>query len=151
MKVGFDTSVLVAALVASHPDHGRASIWLEAAASSDVDGMASWHAVLETYAVLTRLPLLPRVSTQQASEVVLRLEKTLRLIPVTASLYRAALRRAAEKGIRSGGVFDAVHLAAAERSQAEIFVTFNVDDFSRLRGPISPRVIAPPDPPSLKP
>lgn len=150
MKAGFDTSVLVAALVAAHPRHPRAVIWLEAAATSRIEGVASWHAVAETYAVLTRLPLLPRLSTEQAEEVVLRLAKILSLLPPTAAVYRSALRRAHEKRIRSGGLFDALQLITAERAGADLFLTFNVDDFSRIEAPTSPRIVAPPDPPALK-
>lgn len=149
MRIGFDTSVLVAALVSAHPFHARAAVWLEAAATPGHDGIASWHAMAETYSVLTRLPLLPRLSTRQAEEVVLRLEQLLTLVPLTAEVYKDALRRAAETGVRSGGLFDVIHLLTAERAGADVLVTFNLSDFSRLASLGSLRVVVPPDPPSL--
>ncbi|HUO85321.1 MAG TPA: PIN domain-containing protein [Thermoanaerobaculia bacterium] len=150
MKVAFDTSVLVAALVAHHPHHERSIVWIDAAARRAIEGIASWHALAETFAVLTRLPLLPRVSSPQAEEVTLRLKDILLLREPTSSMYRAALRRAADRGVRSGALFDALHLTTAERAGADLLLSFNLDDFARLATPDSPRIAAPPDPPSLK-
>lgn len=150
MRVAFDTSVLVAALTEKHEHHQRAVIWLEAVSNGRVEGIASWHAISEVYAVLTRLPLVPRPSTRQVEEVVLRLKETLTLKEPTPAIYRAALLRAAEGGIRSGGIFDAIHLVTAERFGAELLLTFNLDDFQRMAHPESPRIVAPPDPPALR-
>ena len=144
-----DSSVLVAALIEKHEHLRRAVIWLEAASSGRMKGIASWHAVTEVYAVLTRLPLVPRPSPSQVEEVVLRLKETLTLKEPTPAIYRAALRRAAENTIRSGGIFDAIHLVTAERAGVELLLTFNLADFRRVAHPESPRIAAPPDPPSL--
>lgn len=96
------------------------------------------------------MPLVPRLSTAQAEQVVLRLKEILILREPTQAIYRTALKRAAEGEIRSGGVFDALHLISAERAGAEIFLTFNLGDFARLSRSESPRVASPPDPPSLR-
>lgn len=149
MRVAFDSSVLVAALVEKHPHHERSIVWLEGAAKGRLEGIASWHAVAETYAVLTRLPIQPRPSTAQVEQVVLRIKGILSLRELTPAVYRAAIKRSADAGIRSGGIFDAIHLVTAERAEAELFLTFNLDDFLRLRRPESPRIAAPPDPPGL--
>lgn len=37
MKVAFDTSVLIAALVSSHRDHLRAIVWLSAVSEGAID------------------------------------------------------------------------------------------------------------------
>ena len=59
MKVAFDTSVLIAGSVSSHPHHERALWWL--ADDREFERCASWHALAETWSVLTRLPLRPPV------------------------------------------------------------------------------------------
>jgi predicted nucleic acid-binding protein len=55
VKVAFDTSVLAAALVASHRDHARAMVWLSAVSEGTLDGVVSVHALSELWSVLTKL------------------------------------------------------------------------------------------------
>jgi hypothetical protein len=76
-----------------------------------------------------------------------RIGKRLSFSASPAQAYPA--RRCSGRGLRSGAIYDALHLLAAEREAADIFLTFNVDDFRRLAEPTSPRVLAPPDPPRL--
>jgi predicted nucleic acid-binding protein len=68
---------------------------------------------------------------------------------MTAVLYRQAMRRCAERGERSGAIFDALHLVAAEASQSDALVTLNPADFERLAAKHGPRIIVPPDPPQI--
>lgn len=63
--------------------------------------------------------------------------------------YTAAMRRCSDRGRRSGAVYDTVHLAAAERWSADVLLTFNVQDFTRLSVESGPRILAPPDPPGV--
>jgi predicted nucleic acid-binding protein len=89
-------------------------------------------------------------SAEQARLVVDRLRDHLTLVEPTGDIYDLALSRCASKGHVSGAIFDAIHLMTAEASQADVMLTFNPDDFDRLREPSSPRVLVPPDPPSLE-
>ena len=66
MKVFFDTSVLVAALVKLHPMHSQAINWLKRAKSHDLDMIVSSHTLAELYAVLTTLPVSPKVTPEIA-------------------------------------------------------------------------------------
>ena len=61
MKVLFDTSVLVAAHVPSHAEYSSARLWLERAKQGAFEFVVAAHTLMETYAVLTRLPLKPRI------------------------------------------------------------------------------------------
>jgi len=146
-KVAFDTSVLVAALVEPHPFHQRAQRWIDAVATGRARGECSWHAVAETWSVLTRLPLEPAVSPALAGMTIERLLSRVEPIPVEGDVYREALRRCSERGLRSGALFDAVHLITAERRRVDAFVTFDRADFERLLVDASPRLVVPPDPP----
>lgn len=47
MKIVFDTSVLIAALLATHRDHARAIVWLTAVSEGRVDGVVSVHGLGE--------------------------------------------------------------------------------------------------------
>ena len=65
--------------------------------------------------------------------------------------YPAAVRRCAARGLRSDAVYDALRLVTAEAASADVFLTFDVDDFLRLSEPGGPRIVVPPDPPGLPP
>lgn len=149
MKVVFDTSVLVACLVAGHRHRGRARCWLEAAETGQLEGFATWHAMSETWSVLTRLPLTPRITALAAWAAVRRLRSSLTLVPPTERIYRVALARCTQRKLSSGVVFDALHLVAAEEVRADALLTFNHADFARLTYRASPRVVVPPDPPAV--
>ncbi|HEV2064753.1 MAG TPA: PIN domain-containing protein, partial [Thermoanaerobaculia bacterium] len=70
MKVLFDTSVLVAAMVEPHPVHERALSWLKRARVGDFEFLVASHTLAELYAVLTTLPVRPRISPEIASRLV---------------------------------------------------------------------------------
>lgn len=149
MRLAFDTSVLVAALVEAHEFHRRATPWIEAAVHRRIEATCSWHAAAETWSVLTRMPLDPPISPPLAEVAIDRLLARVEPVAPAPEHYRLALRRCAERGVRSGAVFDALHLVSAESSGAEGFVTFNAADFERLRAEGSPRILVPPDPPAF--
>jgi predicted nucleic acid-binding protein len=132
VKVAFDTSVLVAGLVESHPRFGVAAVWLDQVDEGAIQGVWSSHAYAETWSVLTRLPLRGRLAPESAVEVLDSLVRIAAPIELTVADYQAAARRAAAAGGRSGIVFDALHLVAAERMGADALLTFNTGDFQRL-------------------
>ena len=150
MIVALDTSVIVAGLVTSHPHHARAVVWLEAAASHRIDAQLCSHGIAEAWAVLTRLPLNPRLGGAEVRLVLQRLRQHVRTIPLEGARYDLALERCVDRGLRSGAIFDALHLVAAEESGAEVFLTLNIRDFERLAATGATRVAAPSDPPSLR-
>jgi len=150
VNLAFDTSFLVAALIEGHVDHPRTLPWTEAVASGEIEARLSWHAAAETWSVLTRLPGTLRVQPSAASLVIDRLLETFEPAALSAATYRAALRRCAEKGLASGAVFDALHLASAEEQEVDGLVTFNGSDFERLRTPRSPEIVVPPHPPAFR-
>lgn len=149
MRVAFDTSVLVAALIEPHPRHARALPWLEAVVAGRLTGECSWHALAETWSVLTRLPIEPSVSPAVAGLAVERLASHLKPRELAGDDYLAAMRRCCEHNLRSGALFDAVHLIAAERSGTDALLTFNAADFERLAAASGPAIVVPPDPPAV--
>jgi predicted nucleic acid-binding protein len=147
VKVAFDTSVLVAALVEDHPHHRRSVWWLRTRRS--LERIAAWHAYAETWAVLTALPIEPRVTGEVAGAVLDRLRKTIKLVPAKPATYLAAAGRCSARALRSGAIYDALHLVTAEAEAADLLLTFNEQDFLRLAEPHGPRILAPPDPPGF--
>jgi predicted nucleic acid-binding protein len=147
VKVALDTSVIVAALVEAHPNHGRASWWLRP--RRKLERIASWHAYAEAWAVLTALPIEPRVSGEVAAAVLERARRWVGFVAPRSATYPSAVGRCNARALRSGAVYDALHLVTAEAEAAELFLTFNLEDFTRLSEPGGPRIVAPPDPPGM--
>jgi predicted nucleic acid-binding protein len=147
MKVALDTSVVVAAVVEDHPHHARASWWFRT--RRKIERIASWHAYAEAWAVLTALPLEPRISGEVASAVLDRVRRSLRFVGPRSTTYPSAAGRCSARALRSGAIYDALHLVTAEAERADFLLTFNVEDFMRLAEPDGPRIISPPDPPGI--
>lgn len=145
MKALFDTSVLVAALVEGHPRHADAWPWLEAASEGALEGAVSLHGVAELYAVLTVLPSLrPRPTPHEIVELVRRsVTGVLAAVGLDATDYEEAIRRAADRGVRGGGLYDALIEQAARDWGAELLLTLNRADFVRLADEDSPRIADP--------
>ena len=144
MKVLFDTSVLVAALVESHPDHARALPWLARAMRGKVGYLVSCHTLAELYAVLSSLPLKPRISPGLARRLVQEdVDGPAELVTLSASDYREALGRAADLGLSGGVVYDGLIAQATLQSEADRLLTLDVDDFRRVWPEGEGKVIAP--------
>jgi len=149
VKVAFDTSVIVAGAVAGHRLRERARPWLAAAQEGRLETLVTSHALAEVWATLTALPISPRLAPAMVERVVERFARHTTPVDLTWEDYSAAIRRCGDRGLRSGAVYDALHLVAAERHRAEVLLTFDTRHFVRLAGEGSPRILAPPDPPGL--
>jgi predicted nucleic acid-binding protein len=134
MKVFFDTSVLVAAVVDQLAQHERAFSYFSAALEEGQVCACSPHVLAECYATLTALPLPRRVQPEEARLLIeTNFVGKLTVVEMVTNDYREALRRVAGLGLRSGVVYDALHLGCAEKAGYERLVTFNAKDFERLK------------------
>jgi predicted nucleic acid-binding protein len=149
VRVAFDTSVLVAGALAQHAHAQRAFAWLHAARGGRIAALATTHAFAETWATLTAIPGEPRIDPAVASRVIERLALHVKPFSLRWEDYRAAFQRCGDGGLRSGAVYDALHLVGAARQGADVFLTFNTRHFSALAREGDPRIAAPPDPPAL--
>jgi predicted nucleic acid-binding protein len=70
VRVFFDTSVLVAAMVASHPSHLLALLRLQQVKDGTDQGIVVGYSVAELYAILTRLPVQPRITSATAQQLI---------------------------------------------------------------------------------
>lgn len=143
MRVAFDTSVVVAGLVAGHEHHTVAAPWLRAVTAKAVEGAMGLHAIAESWAVLTRLPSVPRLTGSAASLMLASVRAHVTRLPPSEATYLAALERCVDRGVFSGAVFDALHVVTAERWPADVILTFNAEHFRRLSVPGGPRVVVP--------
>lgn len=104
------------------------------------------HSLAETYAVLTRLPLRPRISAEEAWQLIERdLLGSVSLVSLTPEQYTSLVRRLAEYGLIGGVVYDALILEAAAAAGVDRVLTFNTADFSRLAKTLGGSVTSPYD------
>lgn len=133
MKVACDTSILVPALWKWHAEHLACVAWLDAARSGRVELVVQSHALAETYAVLTRLPVKPKISPVDAWTVI---EQSLlphaTLVDIPASVYCRVLASLSTCGLAGGIVYDALIAAAAESAAVEWLLTNNVSHFETV-------------------
>jgi predicted nucleic acid-binding protein len=133
LKILFDTSVLVAASVEPHPMHERALAWLKRAKAGELEMLVASHTIAELYAVLTTLPVRPRITPETALRLILEnVRRIAKIVALSASDYETTIERMAELGLPGGAVYDALIARAAEKSGAERLLTLNAADFERV-------------------
>lgn len=142
MKVLLDTSVLVAALVEPHPEHLRAFPWFSKGKSNEL--VISSHSIAELYAVLSTLPVSPRISPGLAWRLIHEsVEPRVSIVPLSSSDYLATIKHMSDMGLSGGAVYDALIVKAAQKSGADRIVTFNMNDFKRVWPEAADRIVAP--------
>ncbi len=133
MRNLFDTSVLIAAIVEPHPMHPRAFPWLKRARSKEFEMFVASHTLAELYAVLTTLPISPKITPGTARQLIHNnIEASGKIIPLSTSDYSSIIRHMAESGLSGGIIYDALIVKAAQKSRVDHILTFNIDDFRRI-------------------
>jgi predicted nucleic acid-binding protein len=144
VKILFDTSALVAAMVAAHPSHERSLPWLARARAGEFDWCVSTHTVAELYAVLTTLPVSPRISPLMARRMIHENVQTGgKLVALTPADYVHVVGALSELGLSGGAIYDALIWRAARKSGADRLLTLNPRDFQRLSRAGGPEIITP--------
>jgi predicted nucleic acid-binding protein len=125
-----DTSCMVAAVCSWHERH-RAAV---AAIERRLDGgdrlAVSAHALVEAYAVLTRLPAPHRLAPADAW-VLIKTNFVTRatVVALNGRSHATLLGRLATLGIGGGRTYDAVIADCAARAKVEALLTFNPRHF----------------------
>ncbi len=133
MKILFDTSVIIAALVESHPMHQRAFPWLKKAKEHHFELIIASHTIAELYAVLSTLPTKPRISPAVAWRLVHEnIEAIGKIVSLTAAEYSSVIKKISERGLVGGITYDALIAKVAEKSKVEQLLTLNSDHFKRV-------------------
>ncbi|MBI2567617.1 MAG: PIN domain-containing protein [Candidatus Schekmanbacteria bacterium] len=133
MRVFFDTSVLVAAMIPAHPRHEVALPWLRDAIAGRFVFLISGHTLLELYSVLTTLPVKPRIDPETARKLIHEnVESNATIAMLDASQYAYILDDLAAQGISGGCVYDAAIARLASTSEATYLLTLNAKDFRRV-------------------
>ncbi len=132
MKVFFDTSVLIAAFVLAHPRHRPCIPWVQKVKRKEITGIISGHSLLESYSVLTSLPVSPRVSPKLAFTMIKEnIVSCFEIISYQENDYTELLGDLASNGIAGGASYDGLLLFAAKKCAADKILTLNLTDFQR--------------------
>lgn len=141
MKSFFDTSVLVATVLAQHPHHAPSLAVYRR--SEKHNSACAAHSLAEIYATLTRLPGKQRMGTDQVLLFLDDVRERLKIIHLTEDDYYSTISAAATGGILGGTIYDALLARCALKSGCEIVYTWNVADFSRLGPELARRTRTP--------
>ena len=139
-----DTTCLVAAALPQHEHHAATMADLARRRAAGHEFVMAAHAVLEAYAVLTRLPPPHRLTPADALSVLdpeLGKDGDRRAVDRRES-WRVVQRHGA-KGIGGGRVYDGCIAACARKAKADEILTWNVRHFEaapeiRVLSPGSP-------------
>ncbi len=145
MRVLYDTSVLVAALLVEHPNHDRAFPELESARRGEIQGYISTHTFAELYAVMTRLPKPLKVLPEEAQALIADLIEYLTPVSLLPEEYESVVARMVKFRLTGGGIFDALIAQAALKVEVDYLITLNPKDFTRLGEEIATIVKVPPE------
>ena len=133
MRILFDTSVIVAALIEDHPKHPNALPWLSKAKSQEYEFIVSSHTLAELYAVLSTLPLKPRISPTIAWRLINEnIEKAAKIISLSPKDYGVLIKKTADLGLSGGIIYDALILKAAEKAKVDKILTLNKGHFQKF-------------------
>lgn len=117
---------------ANHPLHAPASTWLDNA-FTEHEVVVAHHSIVESYAVLTRLPAKYRLTPSEA-EMVLRetLRNNASLAPFVAESVWQTLGSFVDAPAAGGETYDAFIINLLASSGVEAIVTYNAREFRRL-------------------
>ena len=130
MRIFFDTSVLVAAVLEDHEHYEKSFAVFSAAKRTSA--FCAAHNLAEVYATLTRYPGKDRLSAEQALISLEKIEERLTITALEASEYVAAIRKCAFREIVGGTLYDGVIASSALKARAEVLYTWNTAHFRML-------------------
>jgi predicted nucleic acid-binding protein len=140
LKRFFDSSVLIPVFYADHPQHAICTkLFLEAGKGD----FCALRTLGEVYATLTGLPVRPRITGPEGISIVKQIRERLTLITLSEQEYVSALDRASSGTIVGAVAYDALIAHCALKAGAEVLLTWNVRDFTRLGSAVAQIVKTP--------
>lgn len=143
-KYIFDTSVLISAIIESHPKHEYCLNLLKKAKDKSIVAAISNHTLMEIYAVLTSLPIRPKIGSELALRIIKKdIMEIFVKINYSSEDYESILQILSKNNITGGSTYDGLIFFALKKSGAHYFVTLNKKDFLRISPQDSNRIIEP--------
>ena len=138
----FDTSVVIAAMIREQPCHQACLSLIQSSESGKACVYA--HAMAECFSFLTggRLPIQLDGDTA-AAMIEQNISTKLRVLTLSPDDILTTLKQSRAIGVRGGGIYDALHLAAARSVQADEIFTLNLRHFQAFAPDLIDRIKAP--------
>jgi len=132
---------VVGALWGEHPRHPQALDWVVRARQGSVEAFIAQHALAETFAVLTGLPISPRLQPVSVRQAIEDLLGYVSVVPLAPGDYRSCINELAMNAVSGRAIYDYLHLWAAEAAGVDCIATLNAKDFLRFCHGRSIRVV----------
>ena len=141
MKEFVDTSVLIAAFWRGHPQHAS-SLKLVSAANKRKSACAA-HTLAEVYATMTALPVKDAIPPDHVLLFVQEVRDRFTIVTLSEDEYYSTIEQAAERGLVSGRIYDALLLRCAAKVKAEAIYTWNIKHFRTINPDMASRIHTP--------
>jgi predicted nucleic acid-binding protein len=122
---------MIAAICAWHEHHAQAANEIQLRLDRREKMVVAAPALVETYAVLTRLPPPHRLSPENTLALLEgNFIKSASVVALDVKSYEALLRHAPKDLVSGGQTYDAVIAMCARKAKASALLTFNASHFS---------------------
>jgi len=124
---------MIAAVCGWHENHESALAAISTRLERGEQLLVASHALLEMYAVLTRLPAPHRLSSKDAVILIRsNFVDGVKAVSLAAADYRKLIMQAPTKGFAGGRAYDALIVECARKARVSTILTFNFGDFANL-------------------
>ncbi len=131
-KFLLDTSCMVAAVSGWHEHHDEAAREISRRMAHGDKLVSAAPALIEAYAVLTRLPSPQRLSPTDALAIIeMSFVANTEVVAVENQSYVALLKKAPRIDVYGGRIYDAVIAECAVQSRVSALLTFNPGHFKK--------------------
>ncbi|WP_454062700.1 PIN domain-containing protein [Candidatus Nitrospira salsa] len=126
-----DSSVMVAAVCSWHEHHQAAIEEIERRLKRRQTMIVAAPTLVETYAVLTRLPSPHRLSSHDAKNLIeSNFLNEYKCIALDENDYKHLVLEAPGKDVSGGRTYDWVIALCAQKAEVSVLLTFNIRDFT---------------------
>ena len=130
-----DSNCIVAAVSTWHDHHEAAFGEIDRRSVAGETMVVAAHSLIESFAVLTRMPRPYRVSASAAWAIIEHGFASAEIVALDAAAHVELLRASAASGVMGGQVYDALIAACARAAGVDAILTFNARHFQRLVAP----------------
>lgn len=125
-----DSSCMIAAVCAWHEHHTRAAAAIEERLAAGEQLVVAGPALIEAYAVLTRLPAPHRLAPETARDLLAANFMERPPVALDGRAYQRLVRGAPDEDIAGGRTYDAVIAACAIKAKVARLLTLNERHFA---------------------
>lgn len=144
MKILFDTSVLVAAFIKTHPKHIECFDWVKKTDAKEIDAYISIHTLLEFYTAVTGMLKMDKLNSGSVLKIIEKnIYPHLNLISYTETDYKNVLIKLDRQHIIGGAGYDFLIAYAAFKQKIDFLLTLNKKHFENFSSEFNLTILEP--------